>query len=84
MTAQIIEIIGLNGTVTQSSNNHLFGISGQIIDETKHMIIFKTKSGEKMIPKNSCQLQVSKNDKMLTIDISQALKRPHERLEVFS
>jgi len=84
MTEQVIEIIGLDGTVTQSSNNHILGISGQIIDETKHMIILKTKSGKKLIPKNSCQLQVSKNDKMLTIDISQTLKRPHERLEVFS
>ena len=43
MTEQVIEIIGLDGTVTQSSNNHILGISGQIIDETKHMIILKSK-----------------------------------------
>ena len=31
MTEQIIEIIGLNGTVVQSSNKNLLGITGQII-----------------------------------------------------
>ena len=84
MTEQMIEIIGLTGTVIKSSNIDLIGISGQIIDETKHMIIMNTKSGEKLIPKNSCKLEIGKNDKKVIVDGIQILKRSHEKLEVLS
>ena len=84
MTEQIIEIIGLNGTVVQSSNKNLLGITGQIIDETKYMIVMDTKPGKRSIPKNSSKLQVVKDGKMLMIDGLQMLKRPYERMEIFS
>ena len=84
MTEQIIEIIGLNGTVVQSSNKNLLGITGQIIDETKYMIVMDTKLGKRSIPKNSSKLQVVTDGKMLMIDGLQMLKRPYERMEIFS
>ena len=84
MTEQIIEIIGLNGTVVQSSNKNLLGITGQIIDETKYMIVMYTKLVKRSIPKNSSKLQVVKDGKMLMIDGLQMLKRPYERMEIFS
>ena len=84
MTEQIIEIIGLNGTIIQSSNKNLLGITGQIIDETKYMIVMDTKLGKRSIPKNSSKLQVVKDGKMLMIDGLQMLKRPYERMEIFS
>ena len=84
MTEQIIEIIGLNGTVVQSSNKNLLGITGQIIDETKYIIVMDTELGKRSIPKNSSKLQVVKDGKMLMIDGLQMLKRPYERMEIFS
>jgi len=83
MTEQVVEIIGLNSTVIQSSNNDLVGTSGKIIDETKHMIIMNTESGKKLIPKKICKMQIIKNNKKIIIDGAQIIKRPYEKLEVF-
>ena len=42
--------------ITESVNSELVGISGVIIDETKHMLKLDTKFGEKLIPKKICTL----------------------------
>ena len=48
------------------------------------MIVMDTKLGKRSIPKNSSKLQVVKDGKMLMIDGLQMLKRPYERMEIFS
>lgn len=84
MSEQITEIIGLTGTIVESSNKNLLGITGKIIDETKNILLMNTKSGEKLIPKYSSKFKVYKNNIVFFVNGSQLLKRSHERLEVFS
>ena len=84
MNTPIIEIIGLTCTVVDSTNKELVGITGKIITENKNMLTLDTESGEKLIPKNTCEFKITKNNEVLTISGSLLLKRPHERLEVLS
>ena len=84
MNVPILEIIGLTCTIVDSTNKELVGITGKIINENKNMLTLNTKSGEKLIPKNTCEFKITKNHEMLTISGSLLLKRPHERLEVLS
>ena len=84
MTNKIYEIIGMNVSVIESTNSQIVGISGYVVDETKHMLTINTKLGKKLIPKNTCEFKITKNNEVLTISGSLLLKRPHERLEVLS
>ena len=83
MTDTVFEIIGLNGMIVESVNKQLVGITGKIIDETKHMLIFNTKFGKKLISKNICKFEIYKNNKIFCVNNSQLMKRPHEHLEVY-
>ena len=46
------EFIGLQTEIKESSNLQIVGLSGVIVDETKHMFLLQTKNGLKDIPKN--------------------------------
>ena len=84
MNTPIIEIIGLICTVVDSTNKKLVGITGKIITENKNMLTLDTESGEKLIPKNTCEFNITKNNDTITISGSQLLTYPYERLEVLS
>tara|TARA_B100000929_G_scaffold100536_1_gene79235 strand:+ start:3535 stop:3789 length:255 start_codon:yes stop_codon:yes gene_type:complete len=84
MTNKIYEIIGMNVSVIESTNNQIVGISGYVVDETKHMLTINTKLGEKLIPKNTCTLGILKSGKIITVSGSQLMKRSHERLEMLA
>ena len=84
MSMPILEIIGLTCTIADSTNKELVGITGKIINENKNVLTLNTKFGEKLIPKNTCEFKITKNNEVLTISGSLLLKRPHERLEVLS
>jgi ribonuclease P protein subunit POP4 len=47
------ELIGLDILVVQASNPTYRGIMGQIIDETRNMLIINTLAGVKKIPKKT-------------------------------
>ena len=49
MTNKIYEIIGMNVSVIESTNSQIVGISGYVVDETKHMLTINTKLGKKLI-----------------------------------
>ena len=84
MNVQILEIIGLTCTIVDSTNKELVGITGKIINENKNMLTLNTKFGEKLIPKNTCEFNITKNNDTITISGSQLLTYPYERLEVLS
>ena len=73
MTDIVFEIIGLNGMIVESVNKQLVGITGKIIDETKHMLIFNTKFGKKLISKNICKFEIYKNNKTFCVNNSQLM-----------
>jgi ribonuclease P protein subunit POP4 len=45
------ELIGLDVLVLKASNPLHTGVSGRVIDETKHMLAIKTTQGIRLIPK---------------------------------
>lgn len=47
------ELIGLDVLVTAASNPSHRGISGRIIDETKHMFVLETTRGVKRFPNST-------------------------------
>ena len=84
MNAPILEIIGLTCVVDNSTNKELVGIAGKISNENKNMLTLETEFGEKLIPKNTCEFKIIKNDDVVKINGLELLKRPHERLEILS
>ena len=74
------DLIGQEITISDSKNKEIIGINGEIIMETKNMIIINTKNGKRSIPKNICQL--SNNGEVIEIDSTKLNKRTHERLEM--
>ena len=84
MTNKIYEIIGMNVSVIESTNSQIIGLSGYVVDETKHMLTINTKLGKKLIPKNTCTLGILKSGKTITVSGSQLMKRSHERLEMLT
>ena len=79
-TQSEFDLIGQNVTISNSKNKEIIGINGNIIMETKNMIVIDTKNGKRNIPKNICQL--SNNDGIIETDSTKLNKRPHERLEM--
>ena len=84
MNIPLLEIIGLTCTIADSTNKELVGITGKIINENKNVLTLNTKFGEKLIPKNTCEFNITKNNDTITISGSQLLTYPYERLEVLS
>ncbi len=73
--------IGLKAEIINSASPNLIGFKGEIIDETKNMIIIKTDDGEiKKIQKkpNIFRFYLEDNT-MIDIVGSGILFRPHER-----
>ena len=47
------EFIGMDTKVTESTNSHIIGLNGTIVNETKSMFALNTKKGMKWILKSN-------------------------------
>ena len=47
------ELIGLSCKVCDSSCKGLIGLEGKVVDETKNVLVVRTKLGERKIPKSA-------------------------------
>jgi ribonuclease P protein subunit POP4 len=56
------ELIGLDVLVVRASNPTHTGVSGKIMDESRNMLIIRTGSGLKRIPKKTGTFRVSLPD----------------------
>ena len=79
-TVSEFDLIGQEVSITNSKNTEIVGIKGNVIMETKNMIILDTQNGKKNIPKDICQF--SNNQGVIDTDSTKLSKRPHERLEM--
>lgn len=70
------ELIGLNVEVTESTDDSLEGLSGEVMDETKSML----RIGDKLVEKKSCTFlfQIPSGEKV-SVDGELIAKRPEER-----
>ena len=80
ITQSEFDLIGQNVTISNSKNKEIIGINGNIIMETKNMFVINTENGEKIIPKDICEL--SNKQGLIQTDSAKLNKRPHERLEM--
>ena len=74
------EIIGSEVRVAESSNIHNIGMEGVVINETKNMLIIKTKHGEKKMIKRQNKFELRKEGKVFLINGRLIEKRPEERI----
>tara|TARA_Y100000590_G_scaffold30916_1_gene34294 strand:- start:3952 stop:4209 length:258 start_codon:yes stop_codon:yes gene_type:complete len=79
-TVSEYDLIGQEIRISDSKNKEIVGFSGDVIFETKNMIVLNTKNGKKNIPKNICKFKNNKG--RIEIDETKLSKRPHERLEM--
>ena len=56
------ELIGLDVLVVGASNPATIGITGQIIDETRNMLIVNTRAGVRKIPKDTGVFRITLPD----------------------
>lgn len=76
------EMIGLRTEVVESSNPHIVGLGGTIIDETKSMFILDTTKGFKMIPKRHNMWKFFLNEQKVTISGFLLAKRSYDRVGI--
>ena len=74
------EIIGLNTTITKSSNPQIIGLNGTITYETKSMFTINTQNGVKLLPKAHSTWSFNINNEETTIDGSKIQKRSFDRI----
>lgn len=70
------ELIGMNVKVIGKS------IQGKIIDETKNMIIIKTKEGVKKIIKKNNKMEFTINKENVVVKGDKLIARPEERIKL--
>ncbi|RLG17415.1 ribonuclease P protein subunit [Nanoarchaeota archaeon] len=54
----MLGLIGKKVEVKDSRNPSLIGIRGEIVDETKNMLIIRTRKGEVKVEKRICSFEV--------------------------
>ena len=75
-------MIGLVVDIKESTNNHMIGLKGQIIDETKNTITIKTKQNKiKKLIKNQHVFEIKKNNDYVKIGGAHLFGRSEERFK---
>lgn len=77
------ELIGLEVIVSKSSNKFNIGIQGQIVDETKNVMVIKTDKGNKKIQKKDSEFIFTIPDgKKVKVSGSLLLAKPEDRIKI--
>jgi len=75
------ELIGLNIEIINSNNKANIGIKGKLIDETRHMLIIKNKSGLKKVIKEQNIFAIKQEEKIETINGKKLVGTGEERIK---
>jgi ribonuclease P protein subunit POP4 len=77
------ELIGLDVLVVAASNASQIGVSGFIVDETKHMLAIQTAQGVRMIPKRHSIFRLHLSEgRIVEIDGSVIALAPEKRVNL--
>jgi ribonuclease P protein subunit POP4 len=72
--------VGLNAEIINSSQRHLVGLKGLIVDETKNLIVMEAGGREIRVPKASSVFRFTvDNGETVDIEGKKIAFRPHER-----
>ncbi len=70
------ELIGMNVKVIGKN------IQGKIIDETKNMLVIKTKEGIKKIIKKNSKMEFAIDNEKIAVEGNKLVARPEERIKL--
>ena len=73
------ELIGLQCTVVESTNELQVGISGMVVDETKNTLRIMESGKIKTVQKNGAKFRFDINGRMKIVSGDRINYRPHER-----
>ncbi len=77
------ELIGLNVSVVDASNQYLIGINGKIIYETKNTVVINTPEGLKTVAKKYSTFRLTfPSGKVASIDGSAIVMAPEKRINM--
>lgn len=75
------ELIGRTIEIIGSGNKSCVGISGKIIDETRHLLIIETSKGIRKIPKKNNAFQITYLEDKINVDGALLCDAPAERIK---
>ena len=79
------ELVGLDVLVADASNPSHRGISGHIVDETKNMLMIKTASGIRKVPKQHSIFRLTlPENRVVEIDGSAVMLAPEKRISLLT
>ena len=75
------ELIGLKIEISKSKNKHLVGLIGKVVDETRNMLIIKTKNGEIKVTKEESTFVFYLPSNKTEVKGSLLIGRPEKRMK---
>jgi len=75
------ELIGLGAKVVEASDENKVGVSGQIVDETRSMLVLRTEKGEKKVEKKDAVVELALPTEKVRVDGALLVGRPEDRLK---
>ena len=72
----------MDANVIESSNRHQIGLSGQVVDETKNMLVLRTNSGIKRVQKKGAKFAFELQDKKVLVYGTGIIARPEDRIKL--
>jgi len=82
MKAYRYELIGKQVKITKAANESLVGLTGTIVDETKHTLVIDTAHGRKTVIKKGVTLSVMVDGQECVMDASMIDMAPEERVKL--
>jgi len=77
------ELIGLQVKVKDSSDASRKGLTGKVIDETKHTLKIEFEKGEKIVPKKECIFEFISGKEKVEIEGKKLCLRPEDRTKEY-
>jgi len=75
------ELIGLEVEIVTSTHPGYVGMRGQVVDETKRMIVIEVQGAEKKVPKSSCVFEFIDGGQRERIEGAEIEFRPEDRVK---
>ena len=75
------EWIGKEVKVVSAANPSSIGLKGEVVDETKNLLVLETASGERKVPKHLSVFRIRRNDMFVDVSGDDILASPEERIK---
>lgn len=76
------ELIGLEVSVSNSSDPNKKGIKGKVIDETKNVMVIESNGIEKVVPKAEAEFEFTLGKEKVKIKGDKILYKPEQRVKI--